>query len=254
MPPSIPALGTENQSSFLVESRREMLALLRGLKEKNQMISMMINNGSEVFITSVLELDDLNNTLTMDSSPSQASNQRIIEAPRIFFEGLLDRISIQFSTTSMQRTIFEGREALKCTIPINMIRLQRRENYRINTPLSNPIRCSIPLEIESAYETMKFSLVDISCGGIAILDEKRVLEIYSGQIYDGCQIDLPSIGQIDLALQIRNSQDLTLLNGKTNRRVGCEFIGASTAALASVQRYIMKLERERNSKTTGLQH
>jgi c-di-GMP-binding flagellar brake protein YcgR len=249
-----PPLGTENQSSFLVESRREMLALLRGLKEKNQLISMMINEGAEVFITSVLELDDLNNTLTIDSSPSHAANQRIIEAPRVFFEGLLDRISIQFSTSSMQRTTFEGREALKCSIPINMIRLQRRENYRINTPLSNPIRCLIPLEIESEYETIKFSLVDISCGGVALLDEKRILEIYSGQIYDDCKIDLPGVGQIDLALQIRNSQDLTLLNGKINRRVGCEFIGASTAALASVQRYIMKLERERNSKMTGQHH
>lgn len=248
-----PSFGTENQSSFLVESRREMLVLLRGLKEKNQLISMMINEGAEVFITSVLEIDDVNNTLTIDSSPSNLANQRIIEAPRVFFEGLLDRISIQFSTSSMERTSFEGREALKCSIPINMIRLQRRENYRINTPLSNPIRCLIPLEIESAYETIKFSLVDISCGGIAILDERRVLEIYQGQLYDNCQIDLPGIGKIDLALQIRNSQDLTLLNGKTNRRIGCEFIGASSAALASVQRYIMKLERERNSKITGQQ-
>jgi c-di-GMP-binding flagellar brake protein YcgR len=254
MPPSHPVLGTENQSSFLVESRREMLALLRGLKEKSQLISMMINEGSEVFITSVLELDDMNNTITLDSSPSQAANQRIMEAPRVFFEGLLDRISIQFSTTSMQRTTFEGRPALQCNVPVSMIRLQRRENYRINTPLSNPIRCLIPLEIGSEYETIKFSLVDISCGGVAILDEKRILEIDTARIYDDCQIDLPGIGQIDLALQIRNSQDLLLLNGKTNRRIGCEFIGASTGALASVQRYIMKLERERNSKLTGQQH
>lgn len=254
MPSLHPALGTENQSSFLVESRREMLALLRGLKEHNQLISMMINEGAEVFVTSILELDDLNNTITIDSSPSQAANQRIIEAPRVFFEGLLDRISIQFSSSSMQRTTYEGREALKCSVPVSMIRLQRRENYRINTPLSNPIRCLIPLEIDSEYETMKFSLVDISCGGVAILDEKRILDINVGQIYDDCQINLPGIGQIDMALQIRNSQDLMLLNGKTTRRVGCEFIGASTATLASVQRYIMKLERERNSKVTGLQH
>ena len=101
-----PSLGTENQSSFLVESRREMLVLLRGLKEKNQLISMMINEGAEVFITSVLEIDDLNNTLTLDSSPSPGANQRIIEAPRVFFEGLLDRISIQFSTSSMERASF----------------------------------------------------------------------------------------------------------------------------------------------------
>lgn len=246
-----PALGTENQSSFLVESRREVIALLRGLKEKNQLISMMINEGSEVFITSVLDLDDVNNSLTIDSAPSQAANQRIVEAPRIFFEGLLDKISIQFSTSSMQRTTFDGRPALQCGIPVSMIRLQRRENYRINTPLTNPIRCLVPLDSNAEFESIKFSLVDISCGGVAILDERKMLDNSIGRLYENCQIDLPGIGKIDLVLQVRNSQELILLNGKTNRRIGCQFINVSSAVLASVQRYIMKLERERNTKLTG---
>ncbi len=246
-----PALGTENQSSFLVESRREVIALLRGLKEHKQLISMMINEGSEVFITSVLDLDDANNTVTFDSAPNPAANQRITEASRVFFEGLLDRISIQFSTSSIQRLNFDGRPALQCGIPTNMIRLQRRENYRINTPLSNPIRCLIPLEAGSEFDSAKFSLVDISCGGIAMLDERKILDNTIGKIYDNCQIDLPGIGKIDLILQVRNSQDLILLNGKTNRRIGCQFINVSSAILASVQRYIMKLERERNAKLTG---
>ena len=246
-----PALGTENQSSFLVESRREVIALLRGLKEHKQLISMMINEGSEVFITSVLDLDDANNTVTFDSAPNPAANQRITEASRVFFEGLLDRISIQFSTSSIQRLNFDGRPALQCGIPTNMIRLQRRENYRINTPLSNPIRCLIPLEAGSEFDSAKFSLVDISCGGIAMLDERKILDNTIGKIYDNCQIDLPGIGKIDLILQVKNSQDLILLNGKTNRRIGCQFINVSSAILASVQRYIMKLERERNAKLTG---
>lgn len=246
-----PALGTENQSPFLVESRREVISLLRGLKEKNQLISMMINEGAEVFITSVLDIDDLENTVTIDSAPSPAANQRIIETPRVFFEGLLDRISIQFSSSGMQRATFDGRPALQCAIPTSMIRLQRRENYRINTPLSNPIRCLIPLEIGDEYESLKFSLVDISSGGLAILDERKIIDNTIGKIYEDCQIELPGLGQINLMLQIRNSQDLILLNGKTNRRIGCQFINTSSAVLASVQRYIMKLERERNAKLTG---
>ena len=60
---NLPSLGTENQSPYQVESRREILALLKGFKEKNQLISMMINGGSEVFITSVLHVDDANNFL-----------------------------------------------------------------------------------------------------------------------------------------------------------------------------------------------
>ncbi len=252
MQSSAPVLGTENQSPFQVESRREILALLRGLRENNQMISMMINGGSEVFITTILDVDDTNNLITIDSAPNQPANQRVMEAPRVFFEGLLDRISIQFASSSLQRTEHDGRPALQFAIPSSVIRLQRREYYRINTPLSNPIKCVVPIEVEARIEYAKFSLVDISCGGIAILDDRKLLDSTIGTLYDDCQIDLPGTGNIDLKLQIRNSQDLILLNGKTNRRLGCQFTALSSGVLASIQRYIMRLERERNAKFNGL--
>lgn len=252
MQPSSPVLGTENQSPFQVDSRREIIALLRGLKDNNQLISMMINAGSEVFITSILEVDDVNNSVIVDCAPGQLSNQRIVEAPRVSFEGLLDKISIQFSSSSLQRTVFEERPALKFAVPVSLIRLQRREYYRINTPLSNPIRILVPATVGEHLETLKLSLVDISCGGIAMLDDKRVLDSTIGTQYDHCKLDLPAIGLIEVSLQVRNSQDLILMNGKTNRRLGCQFINISNAILASIQRYIMKLERERNAKLTGI--
>lgn len=252
MPSTPPSLGTENQSPFQVDSRREIIGLLRGLKESKQLISMLINNGSEVFITSILDVDDDTNLVIIDSAPGQLANQRIIEAPRVSFEGLLDRISIQFSASSLERIDFEDRPALQFEIPTNMIRLQRREYYRINTPLSNPIRALIPVQLEDRQETLKLALVDISCGGIAILDERKVLDSTIGVIYEHCKLDLPTIGLVDVILQICNSQDLVLLNGKSNRRLGCQFINMSNSVLASIQRYIMKLERERNAKLTGI--
>ncbi|GGX19437.1 flagellar brake protein [Undibacterium macrobrachii] len=249
---ALPSLGTENQSPYQVESRREILALLKGFRDKSQLISLMINNGSEAFITSVLDIDDANNTVIIDSAPGNEANQRIVEASSVFFDGLLDRISIQFSSSKLQRTQFEGRPALQMPVPTSVIRLQRRENYRINTPVSMPIKCVIPIETESGKQNQKFSLVDISCGGIAILDDRNLIDITIGTCYEFCQIDIPNIGLIDLTLQIRNSQELTLLNGKTTRRIGCAFVNLSSRTLTSVQRYIMKLERERNAKMTGM--
>ncbi|MFD2272949.1 hypothetical protein ACFS07_22350 [Undibacterium arcticum] len=71
-------------------------------------------------------------------------------------------------------------------------------------------------------------------------------------IIKNCRVDILGIGTIVVTLQIRSSQDMTLLNGKVNRRLGCQFIDLPNSMLTVVQRYIMKLERERNSKATGL--
>ena len=251
MQSSPPSLGTENQHPFQVDSRREIIALMRGLKESNQFISMMISGGAEIFITTVIDVDDTNNLLVIDCAPGKLANQRMIEAPRVYFEGLLDKISIQFSSSSIQGTSIDGRPALQLAIPTSLIRLQRREYYRINTPLSNPIRCTIPLDEDTGIESVQISLVDISCGGIALLDDRKILSNEIGTIYENCKIDLPTTGMINVSLQIRSTQDLILLNGKSNRRLGCQFINLSSAVLASIQRYIMKLERERNAKLAG---
>jgi c-di-GMP-binding flagellar brake protein YcgR len=45
---------------------------------------------------------------------------------------------------------------------------------------------------------------------------------------------------------------MTMLNNKTNRRLGCQFVDISRGNMASVQRYITRLERERNARMAGL--
>jgi len=99
---------------------------------------------------------------------------------------------------------------------------------------------------------MVFPLADISCGGIAIYDNKQQLGTTIGDTFPNCRIDLPEIGPVTCSLQVRNSIDMTLLNNKTSRRLGCQFVDISRGNLAAVQRYITKLERERNARIAGL--
>ena len=49
--------GLENWHDFEVESRREIIALLRSISEKNQLIRMLIHGESDVCVTSILEVD-----------------------------------------------------------------------------------------------------------------------------------------------------------------------------------------------------
>jgi len=114
------------------------------------------------------------------------------------------------------------------------------------------VRVAIALPPELGGGSTTFPLADISCGGIAILDNKMILGDAIGRNYLDCKIDLPEVGQVATSLQIRNSLDLTLLNNKTNRRLGCEFVNISRGMLSYVQRYITKLERERNARIAGL--
>lgn len=252
MPTDKNASNIENWHNYQVESRREIIAILRAIGEKNQLLRLLINGEADVAVTSVLDIDVDNNQVIVDCSINRDQNQRILSARRLAFETTLDKIRILFWSDDVYSTEYASRPALGFEIPASLIRLQRRDLYRMETPLTNPIRCVIPLPEDLGGTICNFPLADISGGGIALMDEKVILDNTIGRVYKNCRIDLKDIGTVICALQIRSSFDVTLLNGKTNRRIGCQFTEIARPMLNMVQKYITKLERERNAKLNGL--
>ena len=242
----------ENWHDYEVESRREIVALLRQIGEKNQLIRMLVKGEADVCVTTILAVDPDTNTIVLDRSIDREQNERIVAAGQVRCETYLDKIRILFTATELRPTLFEGNAALRADIPPTLIRLQRREYYRMETPVSNPVRAILPLPPELGAGTAVFPLHDISCGGVAVLDNKLQLSTVIGEELSNCRIELPEIGPVTVTLQVRNSLDVTLLNNKASRRIGLQFVDISRGGMAGVQRYITKLERERNARLAGL--
>ena len=245
-------LDSDSQNPYQVDSRKEIVMLLKNLQDKRQLVNMVINDGTEVIVTAIVHVDADSNSIIFDCAATDTANHRLTEAPRIYFESTLNRISIQFSSTGISRTTYLGAPALVCAIPSSLIRLQRREYYRINTPITAPIICELTVPEENGGGTIKLPLVDISCIGVALLDEKKTLNAEFGTLYENSKIDLPGAGLIEVTLQVRNSQNLLLMNHKATRRIGFQFINLSPILTAQIQKVITKIERERNSRQNGL--
>jgi c-di-GMP-binding flagellar brake protein YcgR len=246
--------GTADLTPYQIHSRREIIGLLRSMQERNQLVSMHADGGADAVVTSVLEVDEENGIVVIDRAPNNTVNQRIIASDNVSFETVLDSIRIVFFATGVRECLYENLPALCIAIPASLIRLQRREYFRVPTPVANPVRCTIhiPHDTNDGVSTVVVPLQNVSGGGIAIVDEKKVLDNTIGRIYKDCRIDLPGGSLVVATLQIRNSQDVTLANGRTIRRLGCLFVDLPHSMLAAVQRYITKLERERNAKATGM--
>jgi c-di-GMP-binding flagellar brake protein YcgR len=237
---------------FRVRSRREIIALLRSISERNQLVRMVINNGADTVVTSILRVNDSDNTVMLDCAPTATMNQRVLDSDNLSFETVLESIRILFSSSEAQSFTYENLPAFIIPIPDSMVRLQRREFYRVPTPLSNPVICTVPVSSEDKSIRVATTLHNISGGGVSIIDDKKLIDATLGRIYHNCTIDLPVGGPINVSLQIRNLLDLTLTNGKSIHRLGCQFVEPSNATLGAVQKYITKLEREQNAKATGI--
>jgi flagellar brake protein len=246
---SIHPVGIDDLGPYQVHSHREIVLLLRKVMQSKQFVRMTFHDGSEAIVTSILDIDETQNWVIVDCAQNATLNQHIVECDNISFETLLDQIRILFFTAQIDACMFEERPAFRFAIPSSLIRLQRREFYRVRTPR---LPVLIAVESEEGIIEVTAHLQDLSAGGVGIADEQMLLDNTPGRIYENCSITLADKSTIVVSLQIRNSQQVTLANGKKIRRLGCQFFGIPRKTLLTVQRFITKLEREQNAKTLGL--
>ena len=232
-----------DDSRFLVHNPQEILRILRGLAHRGELVSAFFNNGKELLLTTVLETDPASNAIWLDYGSNEGLNQRILDSDKIIFVTSLDSVKIQFVTHHLDKTTFEGQDAFRCAIPGQVLQLQRREYYRLTTPIINPLKCLIPLENGRSVEA---PLADIGGGGIGILlGQPPGLELEPGQMFPGCRISLPEVGVLEMTLRIQTTFEVTLKNGSKVMRSGCQFLDLRPAMQSLIQRYIVKQERER---------
>lgn len=240
---SVELTASTDDTRFLVSNRIEIVRVLRGLAQRNEMVSAFFNAGNDLLLTAVLDVYPEENAVVLDCGANEAFNQRILKAEKIIFVTALDRVKVQFVSHRIESAMFEGKPAFLIPLPEQVLQLQRREYYRLTTPILNPLKCVVPLEEGQSQE---FPIADISAGGIGmIIGNPPETQLNVGSIYPGCRIDLPGTGVVELTLRVQSLFEVTLKNGTKTFRSGCQFINLLPSMQTLIQRYILKLERER---------
>ena len=184
-------------------------------------------------------------SLILDFGANEILNQRALASDKIILVTAQDRVKVQFVVDGMKLIEHLGRPAFKASIPRELLKLQRREYYRLSTPVINPIKCAMT---KTGGGKIEATIADISLGGIAIINYQNLIAFEIGDKFSACRIVLPEIGTVTTEIEIRNEHEVTMKNGVKVQRAGCMFIGLPSGQQAMIQRYIIKLDRERHAK------
>jgi len=242
------ALETEaatDSSNYMIHSRLEILYILRAIQNKNELVTAYFNHGKDFILTSIIDVDGDTGSLTLDLGADEIINRRAQASDKIILVTAMDRVKVQFVVDGMEPVDHLGRPAFKAGIPRELLKLQRREYYRLSTPLINPIKCVMT---KAGGGKIEATIADISLGGIAITNDQNMIAFEIGDKFSACRIVLPEIGTVTAEIEIRNVHEVTMKNGAKTQRAGCMFIGLPSGQQAMIQRYIIKLDRERHAK------
>ena len=243
----------DRYSRYLLHSRSEILVVLRTLIQKVALITVHFDHGKSFLLTSMLALTEDNNGFILDIGASSEMNKRAIQADKLVLTAVVDKVKIQFSVDKLIPTRHEDRPAFLGSVPSHLLRLQRREFYRLSTPMASPVHMNTVLRRpDGSALSADIPLFDISGGGVGLMATPDIAQhLEQGDVLSDCRIDLPEEGLLVANLAVRNKFDVTTRSGSQFVRAGCEFVDTPPSRLNMVQRYIIRVERERKARLSG---
>ena len=240
IPLKIEILSDDNH---LISSPNEIKAVLQSIAEKGNRVALYYNDGNDFILTTILSVE--NSGLWLEQSQKAADNRRISESNRLVFVSSHLQIKVQFIASHASSVVYQGHAAFYLPLPDSLYRLQRREYYRLMTPVIKPLRCVIDKKDIPDRKPLEFIIMDISCGGVGLTCLESDTELTPGLSYPDCKIELPGIGTIKGTIEVKNLVELTSQSGTVYKRAGCEFKNLDGASIILLQRYVTNMQRAR---------
>lgn len=239
--PDSPAL-----ERFAVYSRVEVVSLLRQLNENGVLINVYYDQAGSFFLTALLSVNPDFEEVVIDAASDEAVQRRLLESRRLVFVAFLQGVKVQFEAPRAELTAYEARPALRVRLPERMMRMQRREFFRVRPLASRPVSCRVHGVPEN--ETTTWSVLDIGGGGVALTCSGDARPFSLGMELPDCEIEFPGDATIAAGLRVR-SIELTQREGE--QRIGCEFVHIAPQARLVLQRFINRVEAEHRKAAGG---
>ena len=246
----------ENFAQFILNGRLSISQQLKALINEKSIITAYLGNDSTLFQTHLLAIDEPLGKLYL-AYPNDTSSGNLqalhLSSPTtlVSHQG---QIKIEFRLPRLHEENFRDCTVLSGSVPDSLLRLQRREHFRLTPATTEPLHCRISFHgINKAPALLTLQLSDISSGGLGLLCSSEIAqELAQSMVLEDCRLELPGEGVIHASLRIRKTQPLQTHHSQQNFRIGCEYVNVSGVRLAMIERYIARLERERNAKRSGL--
>lgn len=211
------------------------------------MLSVRFGTNSESYITTLLEIDGENNTVILDCGSKEDLNQRLLNAGKVAFDADYNGIKVSFAGVELKEITHKGEMAFSITIPKSLYWMQRREYYRVKSPLSKPSYCQL---IREDRETVNLRLYDISLTGFAMLNvSKDISELMSsGKTMAQCKLILSDAGEGMISFEVCAKYIINPDKLQKIQKIGCKFINLARPVEDIIQRYMQQIQRENLQK------
>ncbi len=242
------AAAADDDERFKVRSPLEILSILRALEAQRELVTVYFGGERDFVVTMVLAVHPELEQLVLDFGAEPRTNVRLMAAGRLLVSSQLAQIRIQFWTSRPETTMFEGLPAFRVCLPSELLRLQRRQYYRVRVPARENLRCHLPATREGD-PPVRVRVVNLSCGGAALTDLPADMRITPGARLAPCTLGVDDGEPLTATFEIVRVAEVPHASGPASRLAGIQFIDLAASDRARIQRTINRLERDDIART-----
>jgi c-di-GMP-binding flagellar brake protein YcgR len=241
----------DDDSQFRITSPAEIAGELRSAMANRSLLTIRYGNAHDCTLTTVLDVDSAARAVILDACQNPHDRAKVLSAHTLTLETEVRRIRIRFDSGRAVPVTFEGQPAMQVALPECLVRIQRREAYRIDTPVNEAVNCRFP-HPELKNREIVLRVADLSVKGMGIAADPGLWPAEQGSVLKDCRIDLPETGVVTCdALVVRVFEATG--TGRHRLWVGCQFLKLPGSAGTLLQKYILRLERARLARSRGIE-
>lgn len=248
IPLKIELFSSDQENEFLITNPKEIISILSTIAQRNSRVALYYNEGNSMVLTMILAADE--NGVWIDAASNPLDNRHIERSNRIVFVSTHNQAKVQFVASSAMLGTYENAPAFLLALPRKLLRLQRRDYFRLVTPETHALKCVIRPVPDEAHIQHEITVMDISIGGVALVCEASGIELQPGMKYENCEIELPDVGTVEATIEVRNAFEITDRNGNIKRRAGCVFVKPNGQTTMLLQRYVALMQQASIQSTT----
>ena len=138
--------------------------------------------------------------VVIDVSESTAINNLFMAAEEIELATQVDGVKCHLTLKGLREATLKSRTVFAARIPESLYWMERRHAFRVPVPIGIPVKCLISLESKD----IELSVMDLSIGGLALLDKLTQLDdsVKLGDSLEECRLVLPEQGILKIVLKI----------------------------------------------------
>lgn len=227
-----------------------IVQLLLEMCRRQSPVSIKLEENDIWCASSVLAVDTDSGSLVLDASAAEAVNICLERGKPVHVHAQLDRVDVRFLLQAMVRSQHEQRTAFRAPLPERVLHLQRRELYRLATPMTEWPSVTLPA-CADGRQPAPLRVADIGTGGMALLHDLAEGELAVGQVINDCRLQIPGGPALVVDIRVCNERPVQRHDGSCQRRTGVAFENLPQSAQNHISRYIFSVERLRNARRQG---